>query len=109
LWHEADRVDDRERRRNDPVFERYQRNRHPYVNRPEWAALAFAPEITIAADKTMVRLTWPLEFADSRLESAPSANGPWEQATNIAVAAPEAWSVEVPRTSAVEFFRGFTR
>jgi endonuclease I len=32
--HEMEPVDARERRRNDLVFERYQRNRNPFVDRP---------------------------------------------------------------------------
>lgn len=35
-WHVQDPPDDGERRRNDLVFERFQRNRNPFVDHPEW-------------------------------------------------------------------------
>ncbi|MFD2399840.1 endonuclease I family protein [Prauserella oleivorans] len=36
-WHQADPVDDAERRRNDLIYERYQHNRNPFIDHPEWA------------------------------------------------------------------------
>ncbi len=42
-WHVEDPVDNRERLRNDLVFDRYQHNRNPFVDRPEWVFLAFGP------------------------------------------------------------------
>lgn len=39
-WHAADPVDDRERMRNETVFN-YQGNRNPFVDHPEWVACLF--------------------------------------------------------------------
>lgn len=39
-WHAADPPDDDERRRNEVVY-RYQGNRNPFVDHPEWADCAF--------------------------------------------------------------------
>ena len=39
-WHAADPVDDRERLRNETVFN-YQGNRNPFVDHPEWVACLF--------------------------------------------------------------------
>ncbi|MEZ4388573.1 MAG: endonuclease [Candidatus Krumholzibacteriia bacterium] len=44
-WHEADPVDDKERRRND-VVEQYQHNRNPFVDHPEWVDLLFGDGFT---------------------------------------------------------------
>lgn len=37
-WHEDDPVDDDERRRNDLIYEAYQHNRNPFIDRPEFVA-----------------------------------------------------------------------
>ena len=37
LWHALDPPDDWERARNELIYSRYQRNRNPFVDRPEWA------------------------------------------------------------------------
>jgi endonuclease I len=39
-WHAADPVDDRERLRNETVFN-YQGNRNPFVDHPEWVSCLF--------------------------------------------------------------------
>ena len=39
-WHEADPPDAQEQLRNDVVFS-YQENRNPFIDHPEWVALAF--------------------------------------------------------------------
>jgi endonuclease I len=51
-WHALDPVDAFERRRNDVVFA-FQGNRNPFVDHPEWVAVAFGetgPECSIPAD-----------------------------------------------------------
>ncbi|MFC4071391.1 endonuclease I family protein [Actinoplanes subglobosus] len=40
-WHRQDPVDAFERRRNDIIFERYQHNRNPFIDHPEWVAAIF--------------------------------------------------------------------
>jgi endonuclease I len=39
LWHFQDPVDDFERRRNDIIFEKYQKNRNPFIDHPEFVYL----------------------------------------------------------------------
>ncbi len=38
-WHSMDPVDERERRRNNLIFEEYQGNRNPFIDHPEWAEM----------------------------------------------------------------------
>jgi len=35
-WHQEDPVDDWERRRNDIIYEKYQGNRNPFIDHPEF-------------------------------------------------------------------------
>ncbi|MNW28060.1 Extracellular ribonuclease precursor [compost metagenome] len=35
-WHEEDPVDEFEKRRNNIIYERYQHNRNPFIDHPEW-------------------------------------------------------------------------
>ncbi|PJY99355.1 ribonuclease [Bacillus vallismortis] len=36
-WNRQDPVDDRERKRNEIIYETYQHNRNPFIDHPEWA------------------------------------------------------------------------
>ncbi|MGM0844722.1 MAG: endonuclease [Bacillota bacterium] len=38
-WHEMDPVDERERRRNDLIFEEFQGNRNPFIDQPAFAEM----------------------------------------------------------------------
>ena len=52
-WHLDDPVSTEERRRNHLVYDRYQGNRNPFVDRPEFVAKIFgAPELQIAMDRS---------------------------------------------------------
>ena len=35
-WNEQDPVDDLERKRNEVIFTKYQHNRNPFIDHPEW-------------------------------------------------------------------------
>jgi endonuclease I len=41
-WHRADPPDAFERRRNDVIFTRWQHNRNPFIDHPEWVASIWA-------------------------------------------------------------------
>lgn len=41
-WHQLDPVDASEQKRNDLIYDRYQRNRNPFLDHPEWVASVFA-------------------------------------------------------------------
>ena len=36
-WNEQDPVDDIERKRNEIIYTKYQHNRNPFIDHPEWA------------------------------------------------------------------------
>ncbi len=40
-WHKEDPVDAFERRRNDIIYTKYQKNRNPFIDHPEWAEQIF--------------------------------------------------------------------
>lgn len=44
-WHEQDPVDAFERRRNDIIFSKYQHNRNPFIDHPEWVQEIFKEAI----------------------------------------------------------------
>lgn len=41
IWNDLDPVDDFERNRNDIIYEKYQFNRNPFIDHPEWVDLIF--------------------------------------------------------------------
>lgn len=103
-WHQADPVDESERRRNDAVFEFYQRNRNPFVDRPEWVTAAFWPALTATTLTNGVRLQWPGEFTAARVE-ATGTPGNWQPMTNAPTLAGGFWTVFVPVTGGGQFYR----
>ena len=48
-WHAVDPVDDKERSRNDVIYD-YQHNRNPFIDHPEWVDLLFGDGLTATPD-----------------------------------------------------------
>ena len=75
-WHELDPVDDAERQRNEKVFQRYQHNRNPFVDHPEWVREIFWPRLQmslVAVDidgSLYLSFTSPLEFGNAMLQTS---------------------------------------
>lgn len=67
-WHEEDPVDDRERARDELIYTRFQGNRNPFVDRPEWVRLAFWPEIQIVRSGNDGAVYWPAEYSSAIVE-----------------------------------------
>ena len=67
-WHEEDPLDDWERARDELIYTRFQGNRNPFVDRPEWVRLAFWPTVTFVRNGREIAVSWPTEFATAILE-----------------------------------------
>ena len=69
-WHLLDPVDEREQRRNEGVFT-LQSNRNPFVDHPEFVALAFGDtaRLNIQVVNGQSELTWPSALEGQLLES----------------------------------------
>ena len=69
-WHLLDPVDERERQRNEGVFE-FQNNRNPFVDHPEFVALLFGDpaRLNIQVVNGQVELTWPSALEGQLQES----------------------------------------
>lgn len=51
-WHNADPVDDFERKRNDVIYEQFQQNRNPFIDHPEWAEEIFGGQSGAGASRS---------------------------------------------------------
>lgn len=67
-WHEEDPLDDWERARDELIYTRFQGNRNPFVDRPEWVRLAFWPTVTFVRTGRESAARWPAEYATAILE-----------------------------------------
>jgi endonuclease I len=67
-WHEGDPVDEPEQVREELIYSRFQHNRNPFVDRPEWVREAFWPEMQITCTGSVGVVSWRAEFATAVLE-----------------------------------------
>jgi endonuclease I len=88
VWNLLDPVDTSERRRNDLVYELYQRNRNPFVDHPEWVEPAFLPALVVRAELGVLKIHWAGEFIAAVLEMRPIINAPWTIVPGVPVAHP---------------------
>ena len=104
-WHLADPVDDAERQRNDAVFTRYQHNRNPFVDRPEWVAAAFWPALRVVRSQQAVTVSWPAEYSAAVVEASGSMFGGWAVVTNVPTLNGTVWNLTRPASNALGLFR----
>lgn len=110
-WHDADPVDAEELLRNDRIYSLYQTNRNPFVDRPEWVSLIFAPAHTNAPSLSVslaangVVLSWLATNQVSHLEFATNLPGGWIATTNVPVLTNGQFQVLWTNTMPRAFFR----
>jgi endonuclease I len=84
-WHEQDPVDDKERDRNDVVFQ-FQGNRNPFIDNPEWVDLLFGDGLTAAPGVEVAR-------AAARIDRV--APNPFNPRTEVVFTMPRAGAATV--------------
>src|SRR5262249_9632968 len=67
-WHHADPVDQSEQTRNDLIFQRYQHNRNPFVDHPEWADQVFSPRPVVSRQTNTLTISWDAIWPDARVQ-----------------------------------------
>lgn len=72
-WHRADPPDGLERRRNDLIFARYQGNRNPFIDHPEWAFAIWEKEKPQAQDLAPEKKDAKLNSSCKKSSSSPSS------------------------------------
>jgi len=105
-WHLQDPVDAAEAGRNDAIYRDYQRNRNPFVDRPEWVLEAFMPQLTLSVSGTSATLEWAADASPIVvLEATRTAISNWSTVTNVPTQAGAFWKVTLPLEPEERFFR----
>jgi endonuclease I len=104
-WHVEDPVSPEEVLRNDLVYALYQGNRNPFVDRPDWAAAAFIPRLTISVLSDAVNLSWSADAPSMQLEMCGVLNTNWVSVTNSPELVSAEWLVSLPSIGTGRFFR----
>lgn len=106
-WHRTDPVDAEEFARNDTVWTKYQGNRNPFVDHPEWVGSVFLPVLTITARADTVTLSWSAQFPDAQAEQTSTAALLWVPVAAAPVRSGEQMIVELEATHSARLFRLF--
>jgi hypothetical protein len=104
-WHRLDPVDASERNRNDLIYERYQRNRNPFVDHPEWAELVYQPKLFISTQPNAVSLSWETNWTNVVLETTVQPKSVWLTFPVAPTQLGGQFAVAVTLTNAQQFFR----
>ncbi len=71
VWHMLDPVSEEEKIRNDRVYE-IQKNRNPFIDRPQWVSSIWGNPLQISISKTAnsIKVSWPATIPRSVLETS---------------------------------------
>ena len=105
LWHRSHSVDAIEQGRNDLIYQRYQHNRNPFVDHPEWVELIYLPRLSIVAQPNGVNLSWEDSWTNVVLETAAQATSHWFPFPVSPTSTNNQIAVFVTITEAQQFFR----
>jgi len=105
LWHRSDPVDAGEQSRNDLIYQRYQHNRNPFVDHPEWVDLMFAPRLLVSRETNQLRLSWDAVWAAANLEVTQQFPATWSAVTLTPSNANGQFVVFLNPTNAGRFYR----
>lgn len=97
-WHCSDPVDMAESNRNDLIYSRYQTNRNPFVDHPEWVAAAFIPPLNIAlSGQSNVLLSWTNDYAPKMaVEESATLYTSWTTLTNSPIQTNNSFTILIP-------------
>jgi endonuclease I len=110
-WHAADPADAEEMLRNDRIYSLYQTNRNPFVDRPEWVNLIFAPShtnrpsLSASLVPSGIALSWLATNQASHLEWTTNLLSPWSTVTNVPALTNGQFRVTITNMIPRAFFR----
>lgn len=103
FWHYADPVSPAERQRNDLVHTRYQNNRNPFIDHPEWVDAVFRPALRIARLTNAVEISWEIGFSNAHLEVR-GLHG-WAGVETVKTNSGALWIIREPAFGSTSIFR----
>jgi endonuclease I len=105
-WHFQHPVDAAERARNEVVYS-YQTNRNPFIDHPEWVAMAFIPPLIVGRASTNIILSWTNDYAPTMVaEQSADLLSTWSALTNSPVlTSSNVWIVTIPLQATPHFYR----
>ena len=105
-WHFQHPVDAAERARNEVVYS-YQTNRNPFIDHPEWVAMAFIPPLIVGRAGTNIILSWTNDYAPTMVaEQSADLLSTWSALTNSPVlTSSNVWIVTIPLQATPHFYR----
>jgi endonuclease I len=104
-WNQIDPVDSTENTRNDLIYERFQHNRNPFIDHPEWLNLVYLPRLAIRPHSAGVDLSWEGTWTNAVLETASPAGSGWAPVSGLSTMVDNQLLITLPMTNRHRLFR----